>query len=92
MWHFKDMMDAFLYPLTPDVLENVGGSPFNEIQDRILRTGIADITKAKEIIGAFKRADPEGKAIAIALEIDAGAAGPLGLWVPIVNDFVRVYN
>jgi hypothetical protein len=91
-WYFKDMMDAFLNPLSPGFSEVMGGSSFNEIQDRILQTGNADLTKAREIIESLKEQIKHGEAIAIALEVNPGATGPLGLWVPIVNDFVRVYN
>jgi hypothetical protein len=94
-WYFKDMMDAFLIPLSPefsDVLESMGGSSFNEIKDRILQTRNADLHKAKEVIEALKEQIKSGKAIAIALEVNPGYAGSLGLWVPIVNDFVRIYN
>ncbi|MBE3124780.1 MAG: hypothetical protein IMZ57_03885 [Acidobacteria bacterium] len=98
-WYFKDMLDEFLQPLGSgfsELLQNKelsgGGVTYDDIQAMILQTGKTTSTEARKIIEALKKQIMSGNSIAIKLEVNPGYAGPIGLWVPLVEDFVRVYN
>jgi hypothetical protein len=96
-WYFKDMMDVFLYPLDPsfsDILQaNVSWAhSYDEVQRMILKAGKANLNEAQEIIEGLKKQIKSGKAIAISLEVNPASEGPIGLWIPIANDFMRIIN
>jgi len=97
-WYFMDMMDVFLYPIDPsfsELLQNrsLGGSvSYEDIQTMILRTGKANLAEANKIIETLNKEILSRKAVGIALEVNPGALGPVGIWIPLVDDFVRVYN
>jgi hypothetical protein len=96
-WYFTDVMRLFLYTLDPIHLELMQEkeSPFttfDTIRDLILKTGKATSVQANRIVEDLKRDIENGKAICINPDVHPVIGGPIYLWIPIVDDFVFLYD
>ncbi len=97
-WYYTEIMRLFFYPLKPfhlELMENKEHGPFttyDEIRDLILRTGKATSVQANRVVEDLKRDIGNGKAICINPEVSPVSSGPIYLWIPVINDFVYIYN
>jgi hypothetical protein len=97
-WYFTDVMNLFFYPLKPihlELMKNKENGPFttfDEIRDLILKTGKATLVQASRIVEDLKRDIGNGMAICISPNVDPITMGPIFLWIPIIDDFVYIYD
>lgn len=96
-WYFTDVMRLFFYTLKPFHLKLMQKkeswfTTFDEIKDLILKTGKATSVQANRIVEELKRDIENGKAICINPDVHPVTAGPIYLWIPIVDDFIFIYD
>ncbi len=97
-WYFVDIMKLFLYPLKADFLKLMKNkefgpfTTFDDIKDLILKTGRASLDQAIQIVDDLKRDIENGKAVCINPNVSPVSMGPIYLWIPIIDDFVYIYD
>ena len=96
-WYFDELMDNFLVEADPSLSEilqkKAGPFPgYNDLAGMICQTGKATLDEAKKIIESLKRDVLDGRVIGIEPEVNPAYFTGIYLWIPVIEDFIKVYD